>query len=343
MAKGPMYVKDFNFSSAGKTVGLCSGGMAKRKMASGGYYAQGGAMRSESTEEAKATRRVQDDAFAPAKQLNKSLKNLERVRKETGYGVDNDAQNLAKGGKWIQNAIKKPGALRATLHVKEGKNIPKAKLEAAAAKPGITGKRARLAMTLGKMHKADGGPITEAGTGETYPSRAAMVKHESLETPRMQKQEMIQKSTIKAPALKTKVGRASTGRAAIPPQMPMKKGGFVEGGGMIPNKGTLGVKGNKNPGESGGKAPIKTHPRYNFKDGGHVKKYAVGGPAANSPLAMLMQRAQQVRGMAPAPAAPARPMAPAPAPARPMAPVIRDRLQAPMRPAMKKGGAAKNK
>lgn len=62
-----------------------------------GGYAEGG-MRSESTEEAKATRRVQDDAFAPAKQLNKSLKNLNRVRKETGYGLDDEAQNFAKGG-----------------------------------------------------------------------------------------------------------------------------------------------------------------------------------------------------------------------------------------------------
>lgn len=62
-----------------------------------GGYAEGG-MRSESTEEAKASRRVQDDAFAPAKQLNKSLKNLNRVRKETGYGLDDDAQGFARGG-----------------------------------------------------------------------------------------------------------------------------------------------------------------------------------------------------------------------------------------------------
>ena len=62
-----------------------------------GGYAEGG-MRSESTEEAKASRRVQDDAFAPAKQLNKSLKNLNRVRKETGYGLDDDSQGFARGG-----------------------------------------------------------------------------------------------------------------------------------------------------------------------------------------------------------------------------------------------------
>ncbi len=54
---------------------------------------------------------------------------------------------------WIAGAIKKPGALRSELHVKGGKNIPMKKLHAAAAKSGVEGKRARLAMTLSKMHK----------------------------------------------------------------------------------------------------------------------------------------------------------------------------------------------
>jgi hypothetical protein len=53
--------------------------------------------------------------------------------------------------KWIQKAIKKPGALRAALGVKEGKNIPSKKLAAAAKKPGKMGQRARLAQTLKKM------------------------------------------------------------------------------------------------------------------------------------------------------------------------------------------------
>lgn len=50
--------------------------------------------------------------------------------------------------KWIQKAIKKPGALREALGVKEGKKIPAKKLEAAAKKPGKLGQRARLAKTL---------------------------------------------------------------------------------------------------------------------------------------------------------------------------------------------------
>jgi len=55
--------------------------------------------------------------------------------------------------KWIQKAIKKPGALRKELGVAEGKKIPAKKLAAAAKKPGIEGKRARLAETLKGLKK----------------------------------------------------------------------------------------------------------------------------------------------------------------------------------------------
>ena len=68
-----------------------------------------------------------------------------------GRGVDGMKKGGATGEKWIQKAIKKPGALRAQLGVKEGKTIPTKKLAAAAKKPGTLGKRARLAQTLKKM------------------------------------------------------------------------------------------------------------------------------------------------------------------------------------------------
>jgi hypothetical protein len=61
--------------------------------------------------------------------------------------------SVAKDGKWIQKAIKKPGALRAQLGAKPGKPIAAGKLAAAAKKPGKLGQRARLAVTLGKMRK----------------------------------------------------------------------------------------------------------------------------------------------------------------------------------------------
>lgn len=57
------------------------------------------------------------------------------------------------GKKWIQEAIKSPGALRKALGAKEGKPIPAGKLAKAAKAPGKTGQRARLAQTLKKLGK----------------------------------------------------------------------------------------------------------------------------------------------------------------------------------------------
>ena len=56
-------------------------------------------------------------------------------------------------GKWIQKAIKKPGALKSSLGVKKGEKIPAGKLAKAAKKPGVMGKRARLAETLKGLKK----------------------------------------------------------------------------------------------------------------------------------------------------------------------------------------------
>jgi len=55
--------------------------------------------------------------------------------------------------KWIQKAIKKPGALHKEMGVPTGKKIPASKLAAAAKKPGKLGKRARLAETLKGLKK----------------------------------------------------------------------------------------------------------------------------------------------------------------------------------------------
>lgn len=62
-------------------------------------------------------------------------------------------EGFKKGGsaKWIQSAIKKPGALRKELGAKKGEPIPAKKLAKAAKAPGKLGQRARLAQTLKKM------------------------------------------------------------------------------------------------------------------------------------------------------------------------------------------------
>jgi hypothetical protein len=59
---------------------------------------------------------------------------------------------MAKGARhWIAGAIQHPGALHKELGIPKGKKIPAKTLAKAAKKPGIEGKRARLAQALKKM------------------------------------------------------------------------------------------------------------------------------------------------------------------------------------------------
>ena len=86
----------------------------------------------------------------------KQYKNFGKLPEEVQKNIDPDlAQKYKKGGKvkFIQKAIKKPGSLRKSIGVKKGMTIPKAKLKAAAKKPGKLGQRARFAITLGKLRK----------------------------------------------------------------------------------------------------------------------------------------------------------------------------------------------
>lgn len=55
--------------------------------------------------------------------------------------------------KFIQKAIKRPGALHRKLGVPMGQKIPAAKVDAAAHAPGLLGKEARFAKVLKGMHK----------------------------------------------------------------------------------------------------------------------------------------------------------------------------------------------
>jgi hypothetical protein len=55
--------------------------------------------------------------------------------------------------RWIQKAIKHPGALRRAAKVKKGKKIPLKTLNRLAKKGGKTGRRARLAKTLRSFHR----------------------------------------------------------------------------------------------------------------------------------------------------------------------------------------------
>jgi hypothetical protein len=60
-------------------------------------------------------------------------------------------ESVNEEDKWIQQAIKKPGALHTQLKVPQGEKIPLETLKAAAEKGGKLGRRARLALTLRKL------------------------------------------------------------------------------------------------------------------------------------------------------------------------------------------------
>jgi len=66
---------------------------------------------------------------------------------------------------------------------------------------------------------AKGGAVVEKATGEKYPSRKVMVKREAEETPRMQREELVKRASMKMPA------RRSVPVAPASPMLAMKKGG----------------------------------------------------------------------------------------------------------------------
>ena len=78
----------------------------------------------------------------------------EEKYKDKKYGEQKKAKGgtvKAKEGKWIQSAIKKPGALREQLGIKGKKPILAKMLDKATKAPGKLGQRARLAKTLKGM------------------------------------------------------------------------------------------------------------------------------------------------------------------------------------------------
>jgi len=109
-------------------------------------YAKGG-----EAWEGSAKDEAQDKKLA--KKHGMSMDEWEKSSLDKKHDEQHSAKGLKKGGKWIQKAIKKPGALRAELGAKKGEPIPAKKLAAAAKKPGKLGQRARFAQVLKGMKK----------------------------------------------------------------------------------------------------------------------------------------------------------------------------------------------
>lgn len=74
----------------------------------------------------------------------------------------------------------------------------------------------------GKMMKAKGGPIIEKATNERYPSKQAMIKHESLETPREQREELVQRQIVKAPQMRKRGEPMIAAKNRRPPEGALK-------------------------------------------------------------------------------------------------------------------------
>ena len=75
-------------------------------------------------------------------------------RASVGQEIMKAPKKRKSSKKWIQGAIKRPGALRKKLGVKPGKKISKAALKKATrSKNPTTRRQANLAITLGKLRK----------------------------------------------------------------------------------------------------------------------------------------------------------------------------------------------
>lgn len=107
-----------------------------------------------------------------AKKHGMSMKKWEASMMDKKHDIQHSTKGLKSGGKaekWIQGAIKKPGALHKALGVPKGEKIPEKKLEKAehSSNPKLA-KRARLAETLKRFNRATGGG-TFSGSG--YPGK----------------------------------------------------------------------------------------------------------------------------------------------------------------------------
>lgn len=57
-------------------------------------------------------------------------------------------------------------------------------------------------MMAGEKHgMKKGGKFLEKSSGEQYAAKSAMMKHEKTETPRMEREEMVQKRMVRGPAM----------------------------------------------------------------------------------------------------------------------------------------------
>jgi len=81
----------------------------------------------------------------------------------------------------------------------------------------------------GKVKGYAKGGVVEKATGERYPSKKVMMKREAMETPSMQREEVMRRSEVKG-AIPSKAMRRSVPVAPKVPMIGMQKGGSMKMG-----------------------------------------------------------------------------------------------------------------
>lgn len=111
---------------------------------------------------------------------------------------------------------------------------------------------------LTKLKK--GGKVVEKATGERYPSRAAMEKHEMMETPRMKREELVQKRVVRGPAMAA--GRDPRAPMLPPSASSVAPPAYAKGGNVKAKVGKVMAEFGKGELHSGSKkGPIVTNPK----------------------------------------------------------------------------------
>lgn len=125
-----------------------------------------------------------------------------------------------------------------------------------------------------------GGPTTTVGQKMTNMASGGYYAKGGMKEPT----KSIRMEMVKAPGKSSKIPmRRSVPVAPVDPMIELKamaKGGTAANGpGMVKTTGSLGIKGNKNPGERNGTPTTATKAgNVAYSHGGDVKKYADGGP-----------------------------------------------------------------
>ena len=132
-------------------------------------------------------RKRDDDEWDPKlrKGSFRRHRNIKREKHPIKTGsVEIHPEEVEEDKKWIQKAIKKPGALHRDLGVPEDDKIPVSKIKAAAKGDGKVAKRARLALTLKGMNKeeAELDELSPA-TKKSYTKKAASDISQRLHDP----------------------------------------------------------------------------------------------------------------------------------------------------------------